>query len=106
VQVSKKAGSINEMQQDLQESAKELSALRGTLKTVTEERDMSWQEAKQLRRNVSIMQNEAVALKKKIESLDEDILVKEGQISILQDSMNKPFDIICSPRSLREFDME
>jgi chromosome segregation ATPase len=106
VQVSKKSGSINEMQQDLQESAKEVSSLRGTLKTVTEERDMSWQEANQLRRNVSIMQNEVVALKKKIESLDEDILVKEGQISILQDSMNKPFDIICSPRSLREFDME
>jgi chromosome segregation ATPase len=106
VQVSKKSGSINDMQQDLQESAKEVSSLRGTLKTVTEERDMSWQEANQLRRNVSIMQNEVVALKKKIESLDEDILVKEGQISILQDSMNKPFDIICSPRSLREFDME
>jgi chromosome segregation ATPase len=106
VQVSKKSGSINEMQQDLQESAKEVSSLRGTLKTVTEERDMSWQEANQLRRNVSIMQNEVVALKKKIESLDEDILVKEGQISILQYSMNKPFDIICSPRSLREFDME
>lgn len=106
MQVSKKAESINEMEQDLQESAKELTALRGTLKTVSEERDLSWQEVKQLRRNVSIMQNEVVALKKKIESLDEDILVKEGQISILQDSMNKPFDIICSPRSLREFDME
>ncbi|GJN10622.1 hypothetical protein PR202_ga28731 [Eleusine coracana subsp. coracana] len=106
LQVSKKAESINEIEQDLQESAKELTALRGTLKTVTEERDLSWQEAKQLRRNLSIMQNEVVALKKKIESLDEDILVKEGQISILQDSMNKPFDIICSPRSLREFDME
>jgi chromosome segregation ATPase len=106
MQVSKKTESINEIRQDLQESAKELSALRGTLKTVTEERDLSWQEAKQLRRNVSIMQNEVVALKKKIESLDEDILVKEGQISILQDSMSKPFDIICSPRSQRELDME
>jgi peptidoglycan hydrolase CwlO-like protein len=68
MQVSKKTESINEIRQDLQESAKELSALRGTLKTVTEERDLSWQEAKQLRRNVSIMQNEVVALKKKIEA--------------------------------------
>ncbi|TVU37163.1 hypothetical protein EJB05_10463, partial [Eragrostis curvula] len=106
LQASKKAEAINQIQQDFQESAKELTALRGTLKTVTEERDLSWQEVKQLRRNVNIMQNEVVALKKKIESLDEDILVKEGQISILQDAMNKPFDIICSPRSLREFDME
>uniref|UniRef100_A0A0A9BT62 DUF7653 domain-containing protein n=1 Tax=Arundo donax TaxID=35708 RepID=A0A0A9BT62_ARUDO len=105
-QVSKKDESINEIQQDFQESAKELTALRGMLKTITEERDLSWQEAKQLRRNVSIMQNEVVALKKKIESLEEDILVKEGEISILQDSANKPFDIICSPRSMRELDME
>lgn len=72
---------------------------------MTEERDLSWQEAKQLRRNISIMQNEVVSLKKKIEALDEDILVKEGQITILQDSIDKPFDIICSPRSMREFDM-
>ncbi|CAD6216568.1 unnamed protein product [Miscanthus lutarioriparius] len=105
LQVSKKDESINEIQQDFQESAKELAALRGTLKTVTEERDLSWQEAKQLRRNISIMQNEVVSLKKKIEALDEDILVKEGQITILQDSIDKPFDIICSPRSMREFDM-
>jgi hypothetical protein len=73
---------------------------------VTEERDLSWQESKQLRRNVNIMQNEVVSLKKKIEALDEDILLKEGQITILQDSIDKPFDIICSPRSMREFDME
>uniref|UniRef100_A0A0A9GIV8 DUF7653 domain-containing protein n=1 Tax=Arundo donax TaxID=35708 RepID=A0A0A9GIV8_ARUDO len=106
LQVSKKNESINEIQEDFQESAKELTALRGTLKTVTEERDLSWQEAKQLRRKVSIMQNEVVALKKKIESLEEDVLFKEGEISILQDSVNKPFDIICSPRSMREFDME
>ncbi|CAN6176722.1 unnamed protein product [Urochloa humidicola] len=106
LQVSRKDEAINELQQDFQESAKELASLRGTLKTVTEERDLSWQEAKQLRRNVNIMQNEVVSLKKKIEALDEDILVKEGQITILQDSIDKPFDIICSPRSMREFGME
>ncbi|KAF8680748.1 hypothetical protein HU200_045592 [Digitaria exilis] len=106
LQVSKKDEAINELQQDFQESAKELAALRGTLKTVTEERDLSWKEGNQLRRNISIMQNEVVSLKKKIEALDEDILLKEGQITILQDSIEKPFDIICSPRSLREFDME
>ncbi|KAJ1292504.1 hypothetical protein BS78_02G396500 [Paspalum vaginatum] len=106
LQVSKKDESINEIQQDFQESAKEVAALRGTLKTVTEERDLSWQEAKQLRRNIVVMQNEVVSLKKKIEALDEDILLKEGQITILQDSIDKPFDIICSPRSMREFDME
>jgi hypothetical protein len=54
---------------------------------------------------MSIMQNEVVSLKKKIEALDEDILVKEGQITILQDSIDKPFNIICSPSSMQEFDM-
>lgn len=106
LQISKKDESINEIQQDFQEAAKELAALRGTLRTVTEERDLSWQEAQQLRRSIGIMQNEVVSLKKKIEALDEDILLKEGQITILQDSIDKPFDIICSPRSMREFDME
>jgi chromosome segregation ATPase len=106
LQVSKKDEAMNEIQQDFQEYAKELAALRRTLETVTEERDLSWQEAKQLRRNISIMQNEVVSLKKKIEALDEDILLKEGQITILQDSIEKPFDIICSPRSMREFGME
>ncbi|KAG2625138.1 hypothetical protein PVAP13_3KG196400, partial [Panicum virgatum] len=105
LQVSKKDEAMNEIQQDFQESAKELTALRGTLKTVTEERDLSWQEAKQLRRNISIKQI-MVSLKKKIEALDEDILLKEGQITILQDSIEKQFDIICSPRSMRESDME
>ena len=52
------------------------------------------------------MENEVVSLKKKIEALVEDILLKEGQITILQDSIEKQFDIICSPRSMRESDME
>ncbi|KAL5198555.1 hypothetical protein ABZP36_002067 [Zizania latifolia] len=103
----KKDETINQIQQDFQESAKELSALRVTLKTVTDERDLLWQEAKQLRKNISIIQNETASLKGKIEALEEDILVKEGQISILQDNINNPqLDFICSPRSMKEFDME
>ncbi|KAF0907589.1 hypothetical protein E2562_018396 [Oryza meyeriana var. granulata] len=103
----KKDETISQVQLDFQESAKELSALRGTLKAVTEERDLLWQEAKQLRKTISVMQNETASLKKKTEALEEDILVKDGQISILQDNINKPqLDFICSPRSMKEFDME
>uniref|UniRef100_A0A0D9X329 DUF7653 domain-containing protein n=1 Tax=Leersia perrieri TaxID=77586 RepID=A0A0D9X329_9ORYZ len=103
----KKDETINQVQLDFQESAKELSSLRGTLKTVTDERDLLWQEAKQLRKNISVMQNETTSLKKKIEALEEDILVKDGQISILLDNINKPqLDFICSPRSMKKFDME
>ncbi|XP_062211081.1 uncharacterized protein LOC133912395 [Phragmites australis] len=112
VQVSKKDEIINQIQQDYQESAKELSALRCTLKTVRDEKDVLWQESKQLRRTVRALQNDVVSLKQKIKSLDEDIqlkeseiLLREGEISILRDSIDKPFNIVSSPRSLKQFDM-
>ena len=44
--LSKKDESIDEIQQDFQESTKELDALHGTLKMVMEDRDLSWQEVK------------------------------------------------------------
>ncbi|KAL6648242.1 hypothetical protein ACP70R_012466 [Stipagrostis hirtigluma subsp. patula] len=113
VQVLKKDEIINQIQQDYQESAKELSALRCTLKTVTDERDVLWQESKQLRKTVSALRNDTASLQGKIKSLDEDlqlkeseILLREGEISILRDSIDRPFDIICSPRSLKQFGME
>lgn len=113
LKVSKKDGTINQIEQDYQESAKELTALRCMLKTVSDERDVSWQESKQLRRTVSGLQDEVASLKQKIRALNEDIMLKEneillreGEISILRDSIDKPFDIICSPRSMKQFGME
>ncbi|KAF8683954.1 hypothetical protein HU200_044903 [Digitaria exilis] len=113
VQVLKKDGTINQIEQDYQESAKELTALRCMLKTVSDERDVSWQESKQLRRTVSDLQDEVASLKQRIRALNEDIMLKEseillreGEISILRDSIDKPFDIICSPRSMKQFGME
>ncbi|CAN6306809.1 unnamed protein product [Urochloa humidicola] len=113
VQVSKKDGAINQIEQDYQESAKELTALRCMLKTVGAERDVSWQESEQLRRTVSGLQNEVASLKQKITLLNEEIalkeseiLLREGEMSILRDTIDKPFDIICSPRSMKQFGME
>lgn len=98
---------------ELQESAKELTALRCTLKSASSERDALWQETKHLRNTVSAWQNDVASLKQKIKSLEEDIqlkegeiLLREGDISILRDSVDRPFDIICSPRSMKQFDME
>ncbi|RLN40732.1 myosin-8-like [Panicum miliaceum] len=112
VQVSKKDGTINQIEQDYQESTKELTALRCMLKTVSDERDVLWQESKQLKRTVNGLQNEVASLKQKIKLLDEDIMLKEseillrdGEISILRDSIDKPFDI-CSPRSMKQFGLE
>ncbi|KAM3234505.1 hypothetical protein P3L10_014541 [Capsicum annuum] len=36
-------------------------------------------------------------LKKKVDTLEEDILMKEGQITILKDWIGKPFDLLASP---------
>jgi chromosome segregation ATPase len=109
----KKEENINQIQQDFQESSKELTALRCTLKTVSDERDVLWQETKQLRKTISALQNDVASLKQKMKSLDEDILLKEGEIllkegeiSILRDSIGRPSDIICSPRPSKLFESE
>ena len=113
LQVLNKDKDINQIQQDFQDSAKELIALQCTLKSVSDERDALCQETKHLRKTVSALQNDVASFKQKIKSLDEDIqlkegeiLLREGEISILRDSIDRPFDIICSPRSMKQFDME
>lgn len=112
-QGSKKDNKINKFEQNYHDSAKELSALRCTHKIVRDERDASWQESKQMRRTVSGLQNEVALLRQKIRALDEDlrlkeseILLREGEISILCDIIDKSFDIICIPRSMKQFGME
>uniref|UniRef100_A0ACD5YLI7 Uncharacterized protein n=1 Tax=Avena sativa TaxID=4498 RepID=A0ACD5YLI7_AVESA len=113
VELLKKDDSINQIQQEFQDSAKELTALRCTLKSVTDERDALWQEKKHLRKSVGALQNDIASFKHKIKSLDEDIqlkegeiLLREGEISILRDSIDRPFNVICSPLSMKQFDME
>ncbi|KAK7292435.1 hypothetical protein RIF29_08215 [Crotalaria pallida] len=62
--MEKKDEVINHLRSHLQEARRELIIMRGTLSQVT-------------------------VLKKKIETLDEDILLKEGQITILKDWLGK-----------------
>ncbi|XP_051121683.1 uncharacterized protein LOC127245083 [Andrographis paniculata] len=93
----KKDETINQLQYELQDCKKELSIVRGVLEKVSEERDMMWEEVKQHTEKNMLLNAEINMLRKKIESLDEDILVKEGQISILKDSISKPLDLLASP---------
>ena len=103
----KKNESINRLQHDLHECTKELTATRNILVKISEERDHMWEEVKRSREDVMLLNHEVLSLKKKIEELDEDVLTKEGQIAILKDSLgDKPFDIICSPRSVKDFSLE
>ncbi|GJN31325.1 hypothetical protein PR202_gb19711 [Eleusine coracana subsp. coracana] len=111
--VLKKDEIISQIEQSYQESAKELTSLQCTLKNVSDERDVLWQESKQLRNTISALQNDVASLKQKIKSLSEDIqlkeseiLLREGEISILRDSIDRPFGYACSPLSMKRFDMD
>ncbi|KAL0349224.1 UNVERIFIED_CONTAM: hypothetical protein Sangu_1150200 [Sesamum angustifolium] len=103
LQMMKKDETINHLQGDLQECKKELAIVRGILPKVSEERDLMWNEVKQYTEKNMLLNSEINVLRKKIEALDEDILLKEGQITILKDSMGKPFDLLASPDSSENF---
>lgn len=107
LQMIRKDENGNQFRQDLQECTKELTATRSVLVTVSQERDHMWEEVKHSRETIMLLNLEVNSLKKKIEALDEDVLIKEGEISILKDSMvDKPFDVICSPKSVKDFCLE
>lgn len=100
----KKDDNINRLQSDLQESTKELTVVRGILPKISEERDLMWKEVKQYNERNMLLNSEVGMLKKKVEALDEELLIKEGQITILKDTIgSRPFDILGSPDSSREF---
>lgn len=104
LQVLKKDDNINRLQNDLQASSKELSIVKGILPKVSEERDMMWEEVKQFSEKNMLLDSEVCLLKRRIETLDEDILLKEGQITILKDTLgNKTFDLLSSPDNMHEF---
>lgn len=85
------------MQNNYQDCKKELNIVNGILPKVTDERNMLWDEVKQYSENNMLLNSEVEMLKKKVESLDEDVLLKEGQITILKDAIGKPFDLLSSP---------
>lgn len=103
----KKDENINQLQSNLQESLKEITTMRAILPKVSEERDLIWEEVKQYSERNMLLNSEVHALKKKIDALDEDVLLKEGQITILKDTLvKKPFDLLASPDSLQDFLLE
>ncbi|XP_076900097.1 uncharacterized protein LOC143554129 [Bidens hawaiensis] len=103
LQVIKKDESIYHLQTNLQDFKKELSMVNGILPKVSEERDMLWENVQQCSENNMLLKSEIIMLKKKVEALDEDVLMKEGQITILKDALGKPFDLLSSPVYGEEF---
>lgn len=108
IQMMKKEENIKQLENNLQEYTKELTVMRGILPKVSEERDLMWDEVRQYSEKNMLLNSEVNILKKKIESLDEDILLKEGQITILKDTLGniKPFDLLSDSDSTREFLLE
>ncbi|KAM3271161.1 hypothetical protein P3S67_029364 [Capsicum chacoense] len=102
LQVLKKDKNINLLTNDLQEYMKELGVVKGILPKVFQERDFIWEEVKSYSEMNMLLNYEINILKKKVDTLDDDILMKEGQITILKDWIGKPFDLLTSPNSLLE----
>ncbi|KAL5538406.1 hypothetical protein UlMin_043764 [Ulmus minor] len=104
IQMQEKDENVSQLQSDLEKSTKELTVARGILPKISAERDLMWDELKQNSEKNMLLNTEINVLKKKVESLDEEILLKEGQITILSDTItNKPFDLLASSESDREF---
>lgn len=100
----KKDDSINRLQSNLQDSKRELNVIRGILPKVSEERDRMWEKLKDYSEKNMLLSSEVDMLKKKVDTLDEDILIKEGEIAILKDTLSKEsFSLLSSPDLTREF---
>lgn len=85
-QISRKDADLNETRSDLEERRKELVVNRDGLVKVTKDRDLLREELNKLKGTNMVLSCEISSLRKKIESLEEDVLTKDGQISILKDS--------------------
>lgn len=84
------------LEADLEQSLKEVAALRENLDNVSKERDMMREESEQLGWEIMRLNTEVEAFKKKVEKLDEDVMIKDGQISILRESLDD-FDFLQKP---------
>ncbi|PHU01657.1 Calpain-type cysteine protease DEK1 [Capsicum chinense] len=99
LQVLKKDENINQLTNDLQECMKELGIVKAILPKVFQERDFMWEKVKSYSEMNMLLNYEINMLKRKVDTLDEDFLMKEGQIKILKDSIGKPFDLLATKES-------
>ncbi|KAH9615368.1 hypothetical protein KSS87_007290 [Heliosperma pusillum] len=96
LQMIEKDGTMNHLRGEVQSREEDLGSIRRTLSKVSQERDLMWEEVKRYSEKNMLLNHELISLKKKIDALEEDTLLKDGQISILKDSLNnaRPFDVL------------
>lgn len=93
----KKEDNLKRLQSDLQDTRKQLIVLKDIVPKITHERDLMWDEVKQYSEQKMLLNLEVDTLNKKINALNEDIRLKEGQITLLKDSLNqRPFCLLDS----------
>ncbi|CAH8386815.1 unnamed protein product [Eruca vesicaria subsp. sativa] len=98
IQMVKKDENVNRLETNLQEAAKQLASMKVALSKVLEEREEMCKEVNDCRKRNVDLESEKEMLKKEVERLEEDTLLKEGQITILKDTLgSKHFDLLSSP---------
>ncbi|PHT69369.1 hypothetical protein T459_28856 [Capsicum annuum] len=102
LRVLKKDKNIDHLTNDFQECMKELGVVKAILPKVFQERYFMWEKVKSYSEINMLLNYEINMLKSKVDNLDEDFHMKEGQITILKDSIGKYFDLLASPDSLLE----
>ncbi|KAJ4869321.1 Uncharacterized protein Rs2_49133 [Raphanus sativus] len=98
IQMVKKDENVKQLETNLQEAAKQFTSMKVTLTKVLEENKEMSKEVKECRKRNTNLESEKEMLKKEVERLEEDTLLKEGQITILKDTLgSKHFDLLSSP---------
>ncbi|KAL1213706.1 hypothetical protein V5N11_018398 [Cardamine amara subsp. amara] len=93
-QMLKKEENINRLEINLQEAAN----MKALLSTVSGERDEMWRDLRQCCEKNMLLNSENETLKEMIEKLEEKVLEKEGEITILQDTIgSKRLSLLSSP---------
>ncbi|KAK9081763.1 hypothetical protein Syun_031209 [Stephania yunnanensis] len=101
LQMLRKDESIKQLRNDLQECSKELIFTKDILGKVSEERDLMWEKVKKYSEENMLLKSELKSEKKKKEELEEQVLVKDGQLAMLTESLrNEPFSILYQPDSI------
>ncbi|KAF3647743.1 hypothetical protein T459_28821 [Capsicum annuum] len=88
--VLKKDKNIYQLTNDLQECIKELGVVKAILPKVFQERDFMWEKVKSYSEINMLLNYEINILKRNIDTLNKDFLMKEGQITILNDLITLP----------------
>lgn len=98
LQMLKKEEKINRLDLNLQEATKDITSLKTVLPKVSDERDQVWRELRQCCEKNMLLSSENETLRGTIDRLEEKVLEKEGEITILQDTIgSKHVNIFSSP---------